>query len=52
MDYNDVRVALSEENSSSPSMSGTSGAGCFSMRPRRPCGRDVGEFGDYFRTQR
>lgn len=52
MDYNDVRVALSEENFFIPVYEWHQRRGLLFGCDHGGRGRDVGEFGDYFRTQR
>ena len=52
LDYNDVRVALSEENFFIPIYEWHQRRGLLFGCDHGGRGRDVGEFGDYFRTQR
>lgn len=52
LDYNDVRVALSEENFFIPVYEWHQQRGLLFGCDHGGRGRDVGEFGDYFRTQR
>jgi len=52
MDYNDVRVALSEENFFRPVFEWHQARGMIFGCDHGGRGQDVAEFGDYFRTQR